>query len=95
MVSNSEKKQFLQDFLFELTIVGRAIWSDEKLSDSEKVSALKSVNELTHRTLNAGKKTNIDLDALREIVDRNATQSKLLGFELSHAWDRATNQSNS
>ena len=44
-----DKIKFLEVLLFDFTITGRAIWSDEEATDSEKVQAFKWLNELVHR----------------------------------------------
>ncbi len=50
--STSDKILFLEALLFQLTIAGRGIWSDDQPSDSEKTEALKWLNELSHRIWN-------------------------------------------
>ena len=34
---------------FELTIVARAVWSDERYADAQKLDGLKWINEIQHR----------------------------------------------
>jgi hypothetical protein len=46
------KIEFLEELLFYFTLTSRAIWSDIKLTDTEKVDGLKSLNELSHRIWN-------------------------------------------
>jgi hypothetical protein len=46
------KIRFLDYLLFEITIMNRAIWSDNEYSDTDKVDLLKWSNELTHRLWN-------------------------------------------
>ena len=52
-------KSFYELLLFELTIVGRAIWSDPDLSNEEKFESLKWLNEINHRVLNGHRNTQI------------------------------------
>ena len=47
-----DKIKFLDDLLFNFTIAGRGIWSDEQPTDAEKVEAFKWLNELLHRIWN-------------------------------------------
>lgn len=47
-----EKIMLIEKLLYEFTIVGRGIWSDDRLSEQEIVTALKWLNEMTHRTWN-------------------------------------------
>lgn len=49
---NSMKKIFLETLLFNFTITGRAIHSDETQSDKVKLDALNWLNELVHRVWN-------------------------------------------
>lgn len=86
-LSRSDKIQFLEYLLFYFTIAGRGIWSDDQLSDSEKIEAFKWLNELTHRVWN------IQFDLQREEDDDSivrlyenmkfySEQSKTLGSHL-------------
>ncbi|MFT3680646.1 MAG: hypothetical protein QM791_10265 [Ferruginibacter sp.] len=52
ILSTSDKIKFFEALLFCFTITGRAIWSDDKATDTEKVEAFKWLNELCHRTWN-------------------------------------------
>ena len=47
-----DKIKFLEQLLFNFTLAGRGIWSDDKPSDPEKVDAYKWLNELSHRIWN-------------------------------------------
>ena len=51
-LSISNKTLFLEHLLFYFTITSRAIWSDDKPTDGEKVEALKWLNELMHSVWN-------------------------------------------
>ncbi|NML39768.1 hypothetical protein HHL17_21395 [Chitinophaga sp. G-6-1-13] len=46
----SEKIMILERVLYLFTIAGRAIWSDDSLSDHQIAMALKWLNEMSHRT---------------------------------------------
>jgi hypothetical protein len=48
----TDKHKFFEALLFYTTISGRAIWSDDKTTDTEKVKAFKWLNELVHRIWN-------------------------------------------
>lgn len=48
----ADKIKFLDYLLFNFTIAGRGIWSDEHPTDAEKVEAFKWLNELLHRIWN-------------------------------------------
>lgn len=47
--SDEVRLRFLEQFSHELTIAIRAVWSDEELSDAEKVERIKWINEIHHR----------------------------------------------
>lgn len=40
---------FYELFAHNLTVITRGIWSDEEISDAEKVDRMKWVNEISHR----------------------------------------------
>jgi hypothetical protein len=42
-----DKIKFIEQLLFYFTLTGRAIWPDDKLTDTEKVKGLKWLNELS------------------------------------------------
>ena len=48
-LSNDERLLFYELFAHNLTVVTRGIWSDETISDEEKVDRMKWVNEVLHR----------------------------------------------
>ena len=50
--SLENKVLFIDILLFQFTISGRAIWSDEKSTDKDKAEAFKWLNELYHRIWN-------------------------------------------
>jgi hypothetical protein len=51
-LANPDKVRFLEELLYCFTISSRGIWSDEKVSEFEKVEAFKWLNELYHRIWN-------------------------------------------
>lgn len=48
-VPPAKQLAFCERLTFELTIVNRDIWSNDALSDVQKLNALKESNELLHR----------------------------------------------
>jgi hypothetical protein len=43
------RRRFYETLAHNLTVCARAIWSDEQLSDAEKVEQMKWLNEIQHR----------------------------------------------
>ena len=86
-LSSLEKIQFLEELLFYFTIAGRGIWSDDQLSEFEKIEAFKWLNELTHRIWNLrfelqrGEDTD-SIIRLYENMKFYSEQSKTLGGHL-------------
>ena len=52
-LKNDEAKAFCIRLWLELTIAGRAIWSDESLDQATQLNALKWLNEIQHRVWGA------------------------------------------
>ncbi len=50
--SVEDKILFIEMLLFQFTISGRAIWSDEESTNRDKAEAFKWLNELYHRIWN-------------------------------------------
>ena len=48
-LSDEERLKFYEYLAHNLTVSVRAIWSDEGLTDGEKVESLKWLNEIMHR----------------------------------------------
>jgi hypothetical protein len=46
-----QKRKFYVLLAHDLTIAVRGIWSNEKLSDAEKVEGMKAINEIMHRLI--------------------------------------------
>lgn len=83
----ADKILYLEEFLFYLTLTARGIWSDEAATDSEKLAALKWLNELAHRiwSLRADLKKEIDDDSVNRLYEHMkfyAEQSELLRTHL-------------
>lgn len=61
-----DKIKFIEALLFHFTLTGRALWSDVKLTDTEKVEGLKWLNELSHRIWN------VKLELMQGIDDNSS-----------------------
>lgn len=48
-LSDEERIRFYEILAHNLTVTVRGVWSDEKLTDHEKVERLKWINEILHR----------------------------------------------
>lgn len=48
-LNDEQRLYFYEVFAHQLTIAVRGVWSDNNLTDSEKVVALKEINEILHR----------------------------------------------
>jgi hypothetical protein len=46
---DGRRRRFYETLAHHLTVCARAIWSDEQLSDAEKVEQMKWLNEIQHR----------------------------------------------
>lgn len=46
-----QKRKFYVLFAHNLTVSVRAIWSDENLTDGEKIVGMKQINEIMHRLI--------------------------------------------
>ncbi len=67
-LDGTQAKKFCTRLWFELTIVGRAIWSDETLDAAAQLNALKWLNEIQHRVW--GAHASLRPDALANLLDR-------------------------
>ena len=47
----NRRRRFYETLAHNLTVCARAIWSDEQLSDAEKVDQMKWLNEIQHRAI--------------------------------------------
>lgn len=82
-----DKVRFLEELLFYFTISSRGIWSDEKVSELEKVEAFKWLNELCHRIWNIRfvlqqEESNDSITRLYENMKFYGEQSDLLRVHL-------------
>ncbi len=50
--SKEEKIRFNELFLFNITVMNRAIWDTDEMTDKAKVECLRWSNELVHRVWN-------------------------------------------
>lgn len=48
-LDDSRRRRFYETLAHNLTVCVRAIWSDEQLSDAQKVDQMKWLNEILHR----------------------------------------------
>ena len=87
-------KPQVQDFCIrlwlELTIAGRAIWTDKELDQTTQLNALKWLNEIQHRVW--GAYSSIHTDALTHLLDlikSHCEQAPVLGFHVRVALDRS------
>ena len=67
-LNEDDAKVFCTRLWFELTIAGRAIWSDESLDQATQLNALKWLNEIQHRVW--GAYSSNDVNALERLLDR-------------------------
>ncbi|RPD43411.1 hypothetical protein [Paracnuella aquatica] len=86
-LANPDKVRFLEELLFYFTISSRGIWSDEKVSEFEKVEAFKWLNELCHRIWNIKfelqrEESNDSITRLYENMKFYREQSELLRVHL-------------
>src|SRR5205823_3888630 len=50
-LKDSDRRRFYEALASNLTVCARGIWSDEHLSDAEKVDQMKWLNEIQHRVI--------------------------------------------
>jgi len=94
-LEGTQAKAFCTRFWFELTIVGRAIWSDETLDAAAQLNALKWLNEIQHRV--SGAHASLRPDALATLLDRiisHCEQAPPLQFHVRMALDSALRATN-
>jgi hypothetical protein len=48
--NDRRRRQFYEALAHNLTVCVRGIWSDDSISDAEKVEQMKCINEIQHRT---------------------------------------------
>lgn len=89
-LSGLQFNDFLLHLWQELTIAGRAIWSDERLDQGTQLHALKWLNEIQHRVSGAYRRE--DQAASSWLLDRIAShcnECPALGFHVRVALDRS------
>ena len=85
-----QAKAFCIRLWFELTIVGRSIWSDESIDRDSQLTALKWLNEIQHRVW--GAQARDDEEALSWLLDRiiaHCQESTILRGHVRIALDRS------
>jgi hypothetical protein len=85
-----EAKAFCIRLWLELTIAGRAIWSDESLDQGTQLNALKWLNEIQHRVW--GAYSSDEESALAHLLDRviaHCDNAPVLAFHVRVALDRS------
>ena len=87
-LAGPEAKYFCLRLWHELTVAGRAIWSDDTLDQATQLNALKWLNEMQHRTWGAHCRD--DDEALAWLLGRiiaHCDQAPVLGFHVRMAVD--------
>ena len=89
-LSELQFKDFLIRLWGELTIAGRAIWSDERLDQETQLRALKWLNEIQHRVSVAYRHGDkVGPSWLLDRVVSHCGESPALGFHVRVALDRS------
>ena len=52
MMDDAQRIRFYESLAHSLTISIRSVWSDDNLSEKEKVDRIKWINEISHRVIN-------------------------------------------
>jgi hypothetical protein len=89
-LAGPEAKHFCIRLWYELTIAGRAIWSDDTLDQATQLNALKWLNEMQHRAWSAHCRD--DDEALAWLLDRilaHCDEAPVLGFHARVALERS------
>jgi hypothetical protein len=89
-LSGAQAKDFCIRLWLELTIAGRAIWSDDRLDQETQLGALKWLNEIQHRVW--GAYSRVDHEALSWLLDRiisHCNESPVLRGHVRIALDRS------
>lgn len=99
--SLDEERQlkFYEHFAHNLTIIVRGIWSDENLTDAEKVDRMKWINEIQHRVTakiyvlrrHLHEWSAVDFgDAIRGWVGQNRENATMIDWALNNSYLLAT-----
>ncbi len=67
-ITEENRNLFCIRFLYEMTPVGRGVWSNDSTSDSQKSEALKWINEINHRILGAYGNSDYAITELEELL---------------------------
>ncbi|WP_420008434.1 hypothetical protein [Xanthomonas sacchari] len=88
--SEKEQQDFCLHLWHELTIAGRAIWSDAQLDQSSQLEALTWLNEVQHHVHNAYRRSGEGtLSPLFERIIAFCKEARCLAFHVRVALDRA------
>jgi hypothetical protein len=89
-LSKDEAKAFCIRLWFELTIAGRAIWSEEGVGEATQLNALKWLNEIQHRVW--GAYSSNDPNALLRLLEQvvaHCDEAPILKSHVRVALDRS------
>ena len=80
-LNEERRRQFYETLAFNLTISARAVWSEDTLSDAEKVEQLKRLNEIQHRILNKVRAIHSlsDIELVSTILQNGSDCSSIAG----------------
>ena len=82
VLSDDQARSFCTRLWFELTIAGRAIWSDDSLDQATQLNALKWLNEMQHRVW--GAYSSNESRALERLLDQLIAHSDEAGALKPH-----------
>lgn len=89
------KIEFCEHLMHNLTVAIRSIWSDDSISDSEKVDRIKWINEFHHRIINFQRdlkhESKQDLNVYeiaKGYVNMNRNIGGELGLAIENSFDR-------
>ena len=94
-----ERLHFYEILAHQLTIAARIVWSDETLTDSQKVSQLKCLNEVLHRVtvrvyslrLRTDVWTEVAMfESMRHWISPEPTIGPLVGWAITQSYEVVT-----
>jgi hypothetical protein len=89
-LTKAQAHDFCIRLWLELTITGRAIWTDEELDQATQLNALKWLNEIQHRVWGAYSSDHTDsLMHLLDLIVSHCEKAPVLGFHVRVALDRS------
>ncbi len=91
-MTNEQKNRFCEILISELTIVGRDVWSNDQLSDTEVANNLKWLNEINHQVIGCHKNDDYPQDILIKSIKLKAEQASELPSLLENALKRISVQ---